>query len=155
VSHVNYGRNTIFDDTDTQTSSNSAVEFFSSRTVNTLEDNQGTATPIDDTFLFQSYSQSIEGFGDADQTPAGMTEAKFDAYLAGLGPMQWSESASQSIGGEFEGGPPMVTLGSASYSGTATVVLAPAPEPAAWGLMILGFGAMGVAVRHRRTALAA
>lgn len=157
VSHVNYGRNTIFDDADTQQSSNSTVEFFSSRSVNTLQDDQGTATPLDDIFLFQSYRQTIEGFGDASQTPADMTEAAFAAYLAGLGPMQWSEFASQSVGGEFEGGPPMLSLGSASYFGTASVVLSSAsvPEPTAWGLMILGFGATGAALRRRRLALAA
>jgi hypothetical protein len=32
--------------------------------------------------------------------------------------------------------------------------LAPAPEPGAWGLMIMGFGLAGVTLRRRRAALA-
>lgn len=32
--------------------------------------------------------------------------------------------------------------------------VAPVPEPATWGLMILGFGAAGAALRRRRTAVA-
>ena len=35
-----------------------------------------------------------------------------------------------------------------SYSGTVT--FASAPEPATWGLMILGFGAVGYSLRRRR-----
>lgn len=156
VSHVDYSRNTVFDDTDTPTSTNSNVEFFSSRIVNTLVDNKGTSDIFDDVYLFQDYSQSIEGFGAAAQTPADMTDAAFAAYLVGLGPMSWSESASQSTGSPF-GSFPTVFQGSANYSGTATVVLdtAGVPEPTAWALMLLGFGTVGAALRRRtKSALA-
>jgi hypothetical protein len=156
VSHVDYGRNSIFDAANTPTSTNSTVEFFSSRTVNTLEDDKGTSDVLDDVYLFQDYSQSIEGFGSAVQTPAGMTDAAFATYLAGLGPMSWSESASQSTGSPF-GSFPTVFQGSEDYVGTASVVLETGgvPEPADWALMILGFGGAGAALRRRRTAQAA
>jgi hypothetical protein len=151
--HVTYGRNTVFDDTDTPTSSNSTVEFFSSATVNTLQNDQGTATPIDDVFLFQSYQQEIEGFGNTLQTPAGMTTAGLLTYLAEVGPLQWSEWANQATGGPSS---PMVFLSSQSYAGTATLVLSSAaPEPGVWALMTLGFGGLGAALRRKRTAVAA
>ncbi|ODT87723.1 FxDxF family PEP-CTERM protein [Phenylobacterium sp. SCN 70-31] len=45
--------------------------------------------------------------------------------------------------------------GNASYSGVITFMpLAAAPEPAAWALMILGFGGAGVAIRSRRNVVA-
>lgn len=37
-----------------------------------------------------------------------------------------------------------------SYSGTATFTAAPIPEPATWGMMIAGFGALGFAMRRQR-----
>jgi hypothetical protein len=154
VSHVQYVRNTIFDATDAPTSANSNVEFFSSRIVNTLENDQGTADIFDDLYLFQNYTQSIEGFADGSHTPAGMTDTAFAAYLAGIGSLSWSESASQSTGSPF-GSFPTVFQGSANYFGTATVVLdaaAGVPEPAAWALMILGFGAAGAVLRRRANA---
>jgi hypothetical protein len=39
---------------------------------------------------------------------------------------------------------------SAGYSGTLSVIAMPVPEPAAWGLMIGGFAAMGLAARSKR-----
>jgi hypothetical protein len=159
VSHVDYSRNTVFDDTDTEKSNNSNVEFFNSLNVTTDENDNGTpGDPTDDSFLAQGYRQTIEGNGNAAQTPAGMTDAAFAAYLAAIGPMSWSESASQQLGGIFEGGPPAVILGSESYFGTATLVAGSAPgvpEPATWALMLLGFGGAGAALRRRRTALIA
>jgi hypothetical protein len=38
----------------------------------------------------------------------------------------------------------------ATYAGTLSYVAASAPEPAAWGLMIMGFGAIGFAMRRSR-----
>ena len=46
------------------------------------------------------------------------------------------------------------TQGSGVYSGTATFAALPVPEPAAWALMIVGFGAIGVAFRRRSTKVA-
>jgi hypothetical protein len=159
VSHVNYSRNTVFDGADTEKSNNSDVEFFNSLNVTTDENDNGTpADPTDDSYLAQGYRQTIEGNGNAAQTPAGMTDAAFAAYLAAIGPMSWSESASQQLGGIFEGGPPAVILGSESYFGTATLVAGGAPgvpEPAAWTLMLLGFGGAGAMLRRRRAALTA
>lgn len=51
-----------------------------------------------------------------------------------------------SVGGKAYGIP-----GSAFYSGTIDYVATAAPEPATWGLMILGFGAVGFAMRRQRS----
>jgi len=42
----------------------------------------------------------------------------------------------------------------ASYSGTLNLSPAAVPEPATWGLMIVGFGGMGAVLRRRRQATA-
>lgn len=44
------------------------------------------------------------------------------------------------------------TPGSANVTGRFTLVSAPVPEPATWAMMVLGFGAIGGAMRARRTA---
>ena len=41
------------------------------------------------------------------------------------------------------------TTGGGSYSGTVNVA-PPVPEPATWGMMLLGLGAVGFAMRRRR-----
>ena len=38
----------------------------------------------------------------------------------------------------------------AAYGGSASFVLAGVPEPATWGLMIMGFGGVGALLRNRR-----
>jgi hypothetical protein len=43
-------------------------------------------------------------------------------------------------------GPGGVTTGEATFEGSITTV----PEPSTWGMMLLGFGAMGAAVRQKR-----
>ena len=40
--------------------------------------------------------------------------------------------------------------GNGSFAGTLSFELSSAPEPASWGLMILGFGGIGAAARLRR-----
>lgn len=44
-----------------------------------------------------------------------------------------------------------LSRGNGSYGGNATFTPAPIPEPAAWAMMIAGFGLIGVALRARRT----
>ena len=44
--------------------------------------------------------------------------------------------------------------GSGLYSGTATFTALAVPEPAAWGLMLGGFGVLGATIRRRRTQVA-
>lgn len=43
------------------------------------------------------------------------------------------------------------TPGSANVRGTFTYVTAAVPEPSTWAMMLLGFGAVGFAMRRRRT----
>jgi hypothetical protein len=42
------------------------------------------------------------------------------------------------------------TVGAGGYSGTATFTAGAVPEPATWGMIVVGFGAMGAAMRRRQ-----
>lgn len=44
------------------------------------------------------------------------------------------------------------TPGTANVTGRFTLVSAPVPEPSTWAMLVLGFGAIGGAMRSRRTA---
>ena len=50
---------------------------------------------------------------------------------------------------------PLLKLNGASASGRVTSALVPVPEPGTWMLMLLGFGAIGAAMRRRREELLA
>lgn len=45
------------------------------------------------------------------------------------------------------------TIGSNGFSGTATFSAAAVPEPATWGMMVVGFGLMGAVMRRRSVKL--
>ena len=61
----------------------------------------------------------------------------------------------------LNGGPQLLTIHGHGMSGADTTgvwsgtgTFAPTPEPATWGLMIMGFGGMGMMLRRRRQATA-
>ena len=43
-----------------------------------------------------------------------------------------------------------VSRGNGAFGGDATFVPSAVPEPATWGMMLLGFGAIGFSMRRRR-----
>jgi hypothetical protein len=43
-----------------------------------------------------------------------------------------------------------LSRGQGSYGGTLTFTPSAIPEPATWGMLLLGFGAMGTVVRRRK-----
>jgi hypothetical protein len=95
------------------------------------------------------YQQSIDGGSLSNYLPATTDEAGLAAFFGQVQPMAWYESVSDANFNVV-----------AEYTGTATLVsfsggAGAAPEPAEWALMLLGFGAMGAALRRRRTALPA
>ena len=65
----------------------------------------------------------------------------------------WNRTRSNNVGAfsYFNATPSRGPGSQADYQGAFTLAATPVPEPATWALMILGFGAVGVAVRARRT----
>jgi hypothetical protein len=90
-----------------------------------------------------SYQQSIST-NSSGVTPTSTDEAGLANYFALQGAMPWFE---KTVDADF--------TTQVEYDGTATLVSASAlvaggvPEPAAWALMLLGFGTVGAALRRR------
>ncbi len=79
--------------------------------------------------------------------------AKIDPAAGGF---ELSYVLDASWDGFFTGGPPLATLlNGVDWSGTVqlTYGYAAVPEPTAWALMIVGFGAAGARLRGRRRGL--
>lgn len=88
--------------------------------------------------LFLAPGDSYTGTLFTLGVPAGATAQTYTGTLALLG------------GPSFES---FDTLGTATFSVDVTAVAAAAPEPGTWGMMILGFGVAGYAVRRRQVAV--
>jgi hypothetical protein len=101
----------------------------------------------------RTYTNQIVAFLDTPPPfQAPIDDPQLYDLLLALGPLPWFEFGADVINtnGITTGGTNIV------YRGTATLhVAATVPEPAAWGLMILGFAAAGAVLRRQRTALAA
>lgn len=95
--------------------------------------NDDTAVPIDDNGL-------IFGVGPKAPTGAG-TVPVFGLNAAGSG-------FQGALFGHINGGP---TIYEYNLNTSVTAV----PEPASWAMMLMGFGALGAAIRTRRERLAA
>jgi hypothetical protein len=82
-------------------------------------------------------------------------------FTGGCGAIQWSgpQTFNFGNGGSFSVALNDVTFGtpgSAQVGGTFTLIsnsVAPVPEPATWAMMLVGFGAVGYAMRRRRRGL--
>jgi len=84
------------------------------------------------------YIDSVtNAFTKTSSDPAAEVWALVNPLTLGSGPH------TLFVNGNLANGP-----GNASYS--ATLNIAPVPEPATWAMMLLGFGAIGVAMRRRR-----
>lgn len=103
---------------------------------------------------FSEYQNRIE-FNDilpaVANTPGGMVYV-----LQTFGDLYWRQQAIQWVGGYHFGGPPREYVDGGEYTGTARLIAwdvppenLAVPEPGAWGLMILGFGLAGGALRRR------
>ena len=75
----------------------------------------------------------------------------------GCGSVDWSNTPTIfnfGSGGSFSlllGDATFATPGSARVNGTFTYVSPSVPEPGTWAMMLIGFGAVGFALRRRRT----
>jgi hypothetical protein len=64
--------------------------------------------------------------------------------FAGVNPLTLNLPFSETVRYDLAFGP-----GTGNFNGTANLTLAAVPEPATWGLMILGFAGLGYTVRRR------
>jgi len=102
-------------------------------------------------------SKTLTGvFNEATQSFSPLAgSAIFGGVKYSLTDFNWVRGLSNIVGSysvasaEYAGQP----IGSLSdYQGAFTLNTSSVPEPATWGLMILGFGAVGAAMRRRRSA---
>ncbi len=93
-----------------------------------------------------AYQQSIDGGSLPHYSPTSQSAAGLKDFFLTVQPMPWYERVY---------GPSFNLL--AGYNGTAVLTgfSSGAPEPAAWALMLLGFGTAGAALRRRRSPAAA
>lgn len=105
----------------------------------------------DGTSSVKFYSMSISDFGDLPGLATGpMNAAGLAHVLQALGPLRFFEGGDHSIV-DHDTSVYRQQVGF-FYQGTATFNRAESvvPEPGAWALIVLGFGGVGAALRHRR-----
>jgi hypothetical protein len=120
----------------------------------------GTVYSFSDTFDFLLPTGTVASTVTSTHTRSAITNLvfssiKFDGVPGVTGSLFGNPVASVDSLPVILGGPQhLVITGTggknASYSGTATFVPAPVPEPASWALMIAGLGGAGALLRNRR-----
>lgn len=105
-----------------------------------------------DTFDFVLPTGTVFNIASSTST-LSFTGISFDGIVGTVSNNPHAETASVAGVSVVSGGPQhlIVTgdgVASAGWAGTASFV--PVPEPATWGLMIMGFGGVGALLRNRR-----
>jgi hypothetical protein len=110
-----------------------------------------------DYFFFAAPSEFLVGFGKGDQlwfggdfsdlTTCGCTGYDGTRFAAG-----YIDGGSFDTPTTFSGGDHMFDSISGYFIAADPLALGFVPEPASWALMLIGFGAVGVAIRRRRPA---
>ena len=104
----------------------------------------------DGTFLEKTYLREIKGTGALASFDEGvLDDAGLYGLLAQAGPFNWTEWGLESVYDPEKNS--YRTIHQVSYFGTATFTeaMSPAPEPASWALMFVGFGILGASIRWR------
>jgi hypothetical protein len=105
------------------------------------------------------YTVSVDGLAIYSGTPSStsFTQKTTASFVAPSGPVAIKFDAPDQPG-DNDTGIDAITVNGAPGVGTtylAPTPVSPAPEPASWALMLVGFGAAGAAIRSRRKAIAA
>jgi hypothetical protein len=128
--------------------------------IRTINDNQTFVefkqrmTQGDEATQRSSEYQTLIDFG-AVVPAVTYTPGGFVYLLQTFGDLNWSQQATQWVGGFEVGGPDRELVDSRLYVGAAHLIAwdvppeAPVPEPGTWALMILGFGLAGAMLRRR------
>jgi hypothetical protein len=117
----------------------SSIDFLSAYDDNYIP---GSMTSVDVTIDGVTQTYTPIGFG-----PMNFRGVNFDQEVV-LSPLQSSLAASSFSLTNFQGYAGYVSIGELTVNGEVSTV----PEPAAWGLMLVGFGGLGMALRRRRHA---
>lgn len=117
---------------------------------------QGSSAPLDQAYLGEQFGLSIvrSGFDVAGTTLAGGSyylalQAATDVTDVYLATADGSGAAYTADGGSWA---PGYATGSAIAVSLSGESLAAVPEPATWGMMIVGFGLASASIRRRRGA---
>ena len=105
-------------------------------------------------FTLSSTTLKLLSATDVSFSSVKFNGVDFDPILSGLVEFRTLNGAPVGLGGPQH----LVVTGhagaSGSYDGTIAFSPVAVPEPATWGLMIMGFGGMGAVLRRRRQATA-
>jgi hypothetical protein len=91
---------------------------------------------------------------NVDFTTASLNGANFTIGATGVVEFRYLTNQALSTGATNTLLISGLTGGNGSYAGTLEFAAAAVPEPATWGMMVLGFGAVGFAMRRRQAVAA-
>ena len=116
-----------------------------------------TPRPVSVDFAFLNHLDATGGLVTGSTSGFIIPLTSCGVLAGGCGAVDWSNTPTIfnfGSGGSFSvllQDATFGTPGSARVSGTFTYLSASVPEPGTWAMMLLGFGAVGFALRRRRT----
>lgn len=105
-------------------------------------------TPIGFNLTNATISTTSGGGNNIDFTTVFLNDVAFNLTPTGM--FEFGTMANAALTAGFNNVLTVNGLNTGNSSFAGTLVFAAVPEPATWGMMLLGFGAMGASLRRRR-----